>query len=143
LSGCKTLDVRINDRGYRAGDTLILREFDPHGRTVVTETQVETQGTYTGRSCQRLVTHVLLGGVFGIEAGYVALSLAPPVQVVHEYWCVYPAGNDPSERGWFREERDDYDDCVHFIKLVGGEASLGIARREAHFYPWEEVTTGG
>jgi len=27
--GDKTFEVRLNDRGYQKGDTVILREFDP------------------------------------------------------------------------------------------------------------------
>jgi hypothetical protein len=39
--------VRFNDRNYKVGDTLLLREY------------VEEQGHYTGRTLDRLVTYVL------------------------------------------------------------------------------------
>lgn len=64
VSRAKTLDLRFDDRGFRVGDTLALNEYDP------------TEQRYTGRRCTRQVTHVLRGGQFGLEPGYVALSLA-------------------------------------------------------------------
>lgn len=30
--GRKTVEVRLNDRGFRVGDTLVLREWDPKVR---------------------------------------------------------------------------------------------------------------
>lgn len=64
-SGAKSVEIRKDDRGgYTAGDRLVLQEFDP------------ARAAYTGRSCVRTVTHVLAGGAFGLESGYVALSIA-------------------------------------------------------------------
>ncbi|SFV08074.1 ASCH/PUA domain-containing protein [Alicyclobacillus macrosporangiidus] len=62
LRGEKTVELRKDDRGYAVGDTLILREYDP-----------ET-GQYTGRSCTRLVTHILRGEPW-LQPGYAALSV--------------------------------------------------------------------
>lgn len=45
--GSKPFEVRFNDRNYKVGDTLLLREY------------VEEQGHYTGRTLDRLVTYVL------------------------------------------------------------------------------------
>lgn len=49
LSGEKTFELRKNDRDFRVGDVLVLREFDP----IVLG--------YTGRSVTRNVTYVLHG----------------------------------------------------------------------------------
>jgi hypothetical protein len=59
----KRVEIRKDDRGYRVGDRLTLREWDP------------SSGAYTGRTCERWVMHVLPGGQFGLADGYVALSL--------------------------------------------------------------------
>lgn len=72
-SGQKRVEIRRDDRGHRAGDILILREWIPF---VVGPEPAEDQGDYTGRVCHRQITHVLHGGQFGLAEGYVALSLA-------------------------------------------------------------------
>ncbi|MCL6548898.1 MAG: DUF3850 domain-containing protein [Alicyclobacillus sp.] len=63
LKGEKTVELRRDDRGFQVGDMLFLREYDP-----VSE-------RYTGRTCTRIITHVLRGGPW-LADGYVALSLA-------------------------------------------------------------------
>lgn len=73
-AGDKTADLRRNDRDYRVGDILILAEWDPHARTV-DEHQVEHAGVLTGREQTRQVSHVLDGGQFGLQPGFVMLSL--------------------------------------------------------------------
>lgn len=64
LDGSKRFEVRKDDRGFLAGDWLQLNEYDPD------------TGTYTGRFLLRQVTYILRGGMFGIEDGYVVMSLA-------------------------------------------------------------------
>lgn len=61
LSGAKRAEVRINDRNYQVGDVLVIREFKPESET------------YTGRSLDRIVSHVQTG--FGLPDGVVVLSL--------------------------------------------------------------------
>lgn len=58
----KTFEIRKNDRGYKVGDTLHLREcFD---------------GKYSGRSILRTVTYVLENAdSFGLAPGYCVLGL--------------------------------------------------------------------
>lgn len=77
LTGLKTFDLRWNDRDYRTGDVLHLHEYDPERRHADPERieQGEERGCFTGRDCQLLITHVMQGGVFGLQGGYVALSL--------------------------------------------------------------------
>jgi hypothetical protein len=69
--GAKTAEIRRDDRGYKVGDILLLREWEP------------TTERYSGRSCRRRVSHVLHGmgnvGVIapqrGLNLHYVMLSL--------------------------------------------------------------------
>lgn len=61
--GVKTFEVRFNDRDFKTGDILILEEYDPEADAC------------TGNSITARVLHILNGGQFGIEPGYVVMSL--------------------------------------------------------------------
>ena len=66
-SGEKPFELRKNDRGFKPGDELLLREYEP-----------ETQ-TYTGQSLRRKITCILEGSeaeVFGLKPGYCIMGLA-------------------------------------------------------------------
>lgn len=60
--GEKTFEVRKNDRDFQVGDVLRLHRFDP-----------ETQ-TFSSSVISRLVTYIMHGPAFGIEAGYCVMS---------------------------------------------------------------------
>ena len=60
--GLKTWEVRLNDRGYKMGDLLVLREWDPK------------DGEMTGRALQARVSYVAYNPP-GCEAGVVIMSL--------------------------------------------------------------------
>jgi len=62
-AGLKLAEVRKDDREYQVGHILHLREWDP-----ATE-------SYTEDEVFRIVTHILQGGQFGVEPGYVVMSL--------------------------------------------------------------------
>lgn len=62
--GAKSFEVRRNDRNFRVGDVLRLREYDA------------AREVYTGREHRARVTFMLIGGAFGIEDGYVVMGLA-------------------------------------------------------------------
>lgn len=64
-SGVKPFEARKDDRGFRAGDTLRLREWSK-------------AGGYTGREFKREVTYVLSGEPWGLLPGYVVLGLNNP-----------------------------------------------------------------
>lgn len=64
-SGLKTFEIRKNDRGYQAGDTLRLREYDPNSEE------------YTGKSIQRRVGYIVEGPPFMPE-GLAVLSMVGP-----------------------------------------------------------------
>jgi hypothetical protein len=63
-AGIKTFEVRKADRDFKVGDLLHLREWCP-----------ETS-EYSGQTCLRCITHLMSGGQFGVEPGYVTLSLS-------------------------------------------------------------------
>lgn len=63
MNDVKTFEVRKDDRNFKIGDTLLLREYNPN------------DGNYTGAVCTRQVTYILKGGQFGIEEGFVVLGL--------------------------------------------------------------------
>lgn len=63
LTRAKSFEVRRDDRDFAVGDLLLLREWD------------NAAGEYTGRSMRALVTYLLPGGQFGIELGYVCMSI--------------------------------------------------------------------
>lgn len=59
----KTAEIRLDDRGYRAGDFLILEELKPT--------------TKTGREYHAMITHVLFSTDFqGLADGYCLLSFS-------------------------------------------------------------------
>lgn len=59
----KKFEVRKNDRNFQVGDHLILQVWNP-----------ETE-EYDGRFVSYDITYILEGGQFGIEDGYVCMSL--------------------------------------------------------------------
>ena len=59
----KTFEFRKNDRGFKVGDVLILKAWDPE------------RGQYTGEHLTRVVTYLLKGGQFGMPDGYCCMSL--------------------------------------------------------------------
>jgi len=61
--GHKTFEVRKCDRLFEVGDILILKEWYPESKK------------YTGREIARRVTFILQGGQFGVEEGYVVMSI--------------------------------------------------------------------
>jgi len=69
-SGKKRAELRFNDRDFKEGDFLSLMLFDP-----------DLDQYTNGQSQLFKVTHILHGGQFGLEKGYVMMSLesVPPV----------------------------------------------------------------
>lgn len=61
--GAKTHEVRKGDRDYRAGDIVILREFDPNERR------------YTGKCMEVQITFITRGGTFGIPDDICVMSI--------------------------------------------------------------------
>jgi len=63
LHDLKKAEFRNNDRGFKEGHTLILKEYNP------------LMAAYTGNYIFRKVTHVQTG--YGIPEGYAMLSIRP------------------------------------------------------------------
>jgi len=66
FTGKKTFEVRYDDRGFKAGDVLHLKEWEP------------TSMVYTGRDCMVVVGYVLAGPCFGVAQNYVVLGFEYP-----------------------------------------------------------------
>ena len=71
LSGRKSFEVRKNDRGFRVGDVLRLREWDRDHELAHSPSDFH----YTGRSLRRTVAYVLTGENWGIKDGFAVLGL--------------------------------------------------------------------
>lgn len=66
-SGAKPFDIRLNDRGYQKGDTLVLHEYDPNALTLPVE------GRYSGKTIHKRINYVLSG--WGLQPNHVCLGL--------------------------------------------------------------------
>ena len=62
-SGEKTFEIRKNDRDFKVGDVLVLREFDIYGGV---------DGTYTGREYRCTVTYIT---DFEQRAGFICMAI--------------------------------------------------------------------
>lgn len=58
--GIKKFELRKNDRGFKVGDKLWLREWE--------------RGKYTERYITTEVTYILYGGKYGLAEGYCILG---------------------------------------------------------------------
>lgn len=71
LSGERTFELRVNDRKFRVGDGLLLREYD------------DRRAKYTGRELKKRIINMVDGigpgciaPMRGLSRGYVILGLA-------------------------------------------------------------------
>ena len=72
VAGTKTFEVRKDDRDFKLGDELLLKEYTPmgfYGDGV-------NDGKYSGRILHRRIDYILKGGQFGIEKGYAVLAIS-------------------------------------------------------------------
>lgn len=76
--GEKTFEVRRDDRGFQKGDVLELcRYLHPEGY-VDRNGRIEGSYAYEGMDILKCrVLWVLTGGQFGVEPGYVVMSIEP------------------------------------------------------------------
>ncbi len=65
LAGDKTFEARVDDRHFKEGDVLILQEFEPNYVFL------------TGAESKYLVTYALRGPAFGVEKGWIVMSIKP------------------------------------------------------------------
>lgn len=72
--GVKTFEIRKDDRGFKAGDVLHLREYDP-----ATPGADTADDCYTGRALERTVSYVMpTRRDMGLQPGFVVLSFTQP-----------------------------------------------------------------
>lgn len=71
MSGKKPWEIRKNDRDFKVGDFLILREYAPPTSGF--------PGYHTGRWKKQEILFILEGGRFGIEEGYCIMTLGDVV----------------------------------------------------------------
>lgn len=69
-SGAKTFEIRFDDRMYRVGDTVILRETKASGLRMQHGAELE----YTGRTITARITYTLMA--YGMRPGWMMLQLA-------------------------------------------------------------------
>lgn len=60
--GSKGFEMRFDDRSFRVGDRLLLREWT-------------IRSGYSGRELDRQVTYLLRGGAWGVMPGFVCLGI--------------------------------------------------------------------
>lgn len=65
--GIKTFEIRKNDRDYKIGDVLELREYIEDSRGL---------GYYTGNVHWKIITYILDDDLY-LAPGYVCLGLSP------------------------------------------------------------------
>jgi hypothetical protein len=70
FAGIKTFELRNNDRKFKVGDLLVLKEYD------------DRKGVYTGREVKKFISYMIDGigpgcitPVKGLSRGYAILSL--------------------------------------------------------------------
>lgn len=94
LDGSKTFEVRKDDRGFQAGDMVLIREYDPKSTMLPL-----VLPHYTGRELWFRVGYVAKGNLFGLKLGNTAiLSLIPhdgadPDMIAMQSW-VAEAGDE-------------------------------------------------
>ncbi len=71
--GRKTFELRKNDRDFKVGDTLILKEYHP-GDTDYKD-GIYTPAHYTNNETVKKIVYILQGGQCGLEEGYVILGI--------------------------------------------------------------------
>lgn len=70
--GEKTFEIRRDDRGFQKGDTVRLLRLPDAGERILADKSDPTMGM---RNISRRILWILTGGQFGLEPGYVILSL--------------------------------------------------------------------
>ena len=63
VCGDKKFECRLNDRDYKVGDFLLLKEWDPETKE------------YTGR-VQEVIVDYILRDFVGLQPGYVLMSIS-------------------------------------------------------------------
>jgi hypothetical protein len=93
-----------------------------------------------------MITHIMRGGPFGLQEGFVILSLGPAdlpsgkTSDVGEQWAVFYGGEDFTDcAGW--TEFPERVHCEELLQFLCQDAGFG--RRSVFYGPWEVVNDGG
>lgn len=73
VAGAKTFELRINDRDFKQGDTLLLREF-------YSMPKKSGGAQYSGREILVDVTYILHGAQYGLEKGFCIMAIKKALQ---------------------------------------------------------------
>ena len=112
-SGQKTVELRKDDRGYAAGDVLILREWLPPDG--------DDWADYTGNEIRVKVTHVLDDEQW-LQPGIVALSIRTEASqerlaALERLW----AAAKKRKWEWYAEPRDEFEKALDALARMEGE----------------------
>lgn len=82
-SGAKNFELRLDDRGYQPGDTLLLCRTFEDNQDIIEFDAYDDDGkpskhAQPAHMLSRQVTYCLHGPNFGLMAGYVIMSLEDP-----------------------------------------------------------------
>jgi hypothetical protein len=66
--GLKNFELRYNDRNFKVGDSLTLKE-------IVTINKEKSEFIYTGRTLEKYIVYIFEGPGFGVIDGWVVLGL--------------------------------------------------------------------
>ncbi len=69
--GHKNFEIRKNDRDFKPGDTLILRETKHSGLLMEKGAPLE----FTGEKITRVVTYILHGPIWGLMDGWCIMAI--------------------------------------------------------------------
>lgn len=82
-SGEKKFELRENDRDFKVGDTLVLKEWKWKGYSEVSPN--EKVGEYTGEQLEVIVSYVFTGNApMGLAGGYCILGIETITNTVDE-----------------------------------------------------------
>ena len=103
-SGEKRFEVRVNDRFFQRGDTVILERFDPDTQRYLNASGPASNFADIARLTFR-IGWMLQGGQFGIEPGFCVFSLEPVPMTRPTFLPRRPRGTRWMAFGWLRLAR--------------------------------------
>lgn len=141
LEVTKTHEIRYNDRDFKIGDTLHLRETRYTGQEMRGPEPRPLE--YTGREITRVVSHVLEG--YGLQPGWVVLSLearaSRPVQIPYIERFKESSGEGG---GVYSDEDGDFvrfaDYTGHIADIAENDALIDSLREASPAQSAEPVT---
>ncbi|MDR5756980.1 DUF3850 domain-containing protein [Caballeronia sp. LZ035] len=129
LSGEKTHEIRCADRDFKVGDMLRLKET----RYTAIEMSSESRPLeYTGRTTERVITHIQSG--YGLPDGIVVMSLSS-VLATESGEAVYDEAIAPQAECAPREAQSVKRDAIYRKALAMGDTpdTIGPDTHEHHF----------